>query len=146
MHSRIRRCVKRPIGETSVAMNPKILVVDDEPDVVELVAFNLRARGFDVISATNGLDGLMLARRHQPRLVILDVMMEGMDGLSACEILRAQPATRQIPVIILTAATGEIARLNSYASGAADFLSKPFSPQDLLRRVARLLENETSPT
>ena len=123
----------------NVPMREKILVVDDEPDVVELIAFNLRRRGYEVISAHDGLEGLLKARHCQPQLVVLDVMMEGMDGLSVCEILRAQPATKRIPVIIVTAAVGEMARLNSLAAGANDFLSKPFSPQDLVRMVGRVL-------
>jgi two-component system alkaline phosphatase synthesis response regulator PhoP len=90
------------------------------------------------------MEALTKARLMQPDLIVLDVMMEGMDGLSVCEILRAQPRTRGIPVIIVTAATGEIARVNSFGAGAADFLSKPFSPGDLLRRVSRLLDKSTT--
>ena len=121
-------------------MRPKILVVDDEPDVVELISFNLRTRGYEVLSAHDGLEALLKARRFLPDLVVLDVMMDGMDGLSVCEILHAQPSTRSIPVIILTAATGEMAKLNSYAAGAADFLTKPFSPIDLMHRISRILQ------
>jgi CheY-like chemotaxis protein len=120
-------------------MRATILVVDDEPDVVELIGFSLRIRDYEVLSAHDGLEGLHKARRLHPDLIVLDVMMEGMDGLTVCEILRAQPSTRDIPVIILTAAVGEMARLNSVAAGAADFLSKPFSPSDLVRRVDHLL-------
>ena len=121
-------------------MRPKILVVDDEPDVVELITFNLRARGYDTITAGNGLEALIQARRFQPALVVLDVMMDGLDGLSVCEVLRSQVATKSIPVIIVTAAAGEMARLNSLEAGAADFLTKPFSPQELARRVGLVLE------
>jgi DNA-binding response OmpR family regulator len=127
-------------------MCPKILVVDDEPDVVELIGFNLRARGYEVLSAHDGLEALLKARRFLPDLVVLDVMMDGMDGLSVCEILHAQPSTRSIPVIILTAATGEMAKLNSYAAGAADFLTKPFSPLDLVHRISRLLQPASAPS
>ncbi len=120
-------------------MRATILVVDDEPDVVDLIGFNLRTHDYEVLSAHDGLDALNKARRLLPDLIVLDVMMEGMDGLTVCEILRAQPSTKNIPVIILTAAVGEMARLNSVAAGAADFLSKPFSPSDLVRRVDHLL-------
>ena len=120
-------------------MRAKILVVDDEPDIVELIGFNLRSRDYEVISASNGLEALLMARRHRPDLVVLDVMMDGMDGLSVCEILHSQAATRTTPVIMVTAATGEMARINSLAAGAADFLTKPFSPNDLVQRVGRLL-------
>jgi CheY-like chemotaxis protein len=121
-------------------MRPTILVVDDEPDVVELIEVNLTPRGYNVTAAYDGLEAVLKAQRTKPDLIVLDVMMEGMDGLSVCEALHAQPATRNIPVIILTAATGEMARMSSFAAGAADFVSKPFSPQDLCRRIARLLE------
>ena len=121
-------------------MRPKILVVDDEPDVVELITFNLRARGYDTITASNGLEALIQARRFQPALLVLDVMMDGLDGLSVCEVLRSQVATKSIPVIIVTAAAGEMARLNSLEAGASDFLTKPFSPQELARRVGLVLE------
>ena len=120
-------------------MRATILVVDDEPDVVELIGFSLRTRDYEVLTAFNGLDGLLKARRHLPNLIVLDVMMDGMDGLSVCEILRAQPSTKGIPVIILTAATGEMARFNSLAAGADDFVSKPFSPRELVGRVEKLL-------
>lgn len=122
-------------------MRAKILVVDDEPDVVELIGFNLQARGYEVIAARNGLEALLKARRCQPDLIVLDVMMDGMDGLSVCEILRAQPSTKTIPVIIVTAAAGEMARLNSFSAGATDFMTKPFSPLDLVRKVGRILES-----
>ena len=121
-------------------MRSKILVVDDEPDVVELISFNLRARGYETIEAGNGLKALIKARKFQPDLVVLDVMMDGLDGLSVCEVLRSQAATKSIPVIMVTAAAGEMARLNSLEAGAADFLTKPFSPQELARRVGRVLE------
>lgn len=122
-------------------MHEKILVVDDEPDVVELIGFNLRSRGYEVISAKNGIEALLKARRLLPDLVVLDVMMDGIDGLSVCEILRTQPSTKTMPVIIVTAATGEMAKLNSFSAGATDFMTKPFSPQELVRKVGRILES-----
>jgi CheY-like chemotaxis protein len=122
-------------------MHERILVVDDEPDVVELIGFNLRVRGYNVISAKNGLEALLKARRLQPDFVVLDVMMDGMDGLSVCEILRTQPSPKMIPVIIVTAAAGKMAKLNSFAAGAVDFMTKPFSPQELVRKVARVLKS-----
>ncbi len=123
-------------------MQKRILVVDDEPDVVDLIGFNLRTRGYNVVSAGNGLEALLKARRFRPDLVMLDVMMEGMDGLSVCEILKSQPGTKGVPVIILTAATGEMAKLNSYSAGATVFMTKPFSPHELMRKVEQLLRGE----
>ena len=125
-------------------MPKRILVVDDEPDVIDLVSFSLRVRGFEVVIARNGLEALLRARRALPDLVVLDVMMEGMDGLSVCEILRAQPSTKDIPIIIVTAATGEIAKVNSFEAGATDYMTKPFSPGELVRKVGKLLGTATS--
>jgi DNA-binding response OmpR family regulator len=122
----------------------RILVVDDERDVVELITFNLRKRGYDVIAASNGLEGLVQARRHLPDLIVLDVMMDGMDGLSVCEVLRSQPSTRSIPVILLTAAVGEIARLNGIAAGADEFMTKPFSPARLAQKIEEILRTEAA--
>jgi DNA-binding response OmpR family regulator len=122
-------------------MREMVLVVDDEPDVVDLVGYHLKGRGYDVATASNGLDALRKVSHIHPNIIVLDVMMDGMDGLSVCEILRAQPSTRMIPIILLTAATSEIARVNGFGAGAADFVSKPFSPHDLVRRVASLLES-----
>src|SRR5262245_29809975 len=119
-------------------MSARILVVDDEPDFVEFVALHLKQRGFEVFTANNGLDALLHARRLLPELIVLDVMMDGIDGYSVCEILRRQPVTQQIPIILVTAATGRIAHLNGLASGADDFLPKPFSARELLRRVNKV--------
>ncbi len=99
-------------------MSAKILVVDDEADFVELIAFNLKQEGYEVITANTGLDGLFKARRFLPDLVVLDLMMEGIDGYSVCEILRRQLSTRTMPIIIVTAIAGQLARLNGLAVGA----------------------------
>jgi len=121
-------------------MHEKILVVDDEQDVVDLISYNLKRRGYEVIASNNGLEALSRARQSLPDLIVLDLMMEGIDGLSVCEILRSQPSTKSVPIIILTAAVGEMARLNSLASGADDFLTKPFSPAALVTRVGQILQ------
>ena len=120
-------------------MNARILVVDDEQDFVELIAFNLREHGYEVITAHNGLDALFKARRFLPDLVVLDVMMEGVDGYSVCEIMRRQPSTKDMPVIMVTAVTGQIARLNGLSAGANEFFHKPFSPLALVKRVEVIL-------
>ena len=123
-------------------MSAKILVVDDEADFVELISFHLRACGHRVHAAHNGLEALFLARRVLPDVVILDVMMEGVDGYSVCEILRRQPSTKAVAILMVTAASGVIARLNGFAAGADDFLVKPFSPQELLSRVDQVMEKQ----
>lgn len=120
-------------------MKPKILVVDDEPDVLELVEYNLAGAGFAVITATDGAEALAKIRTHQPELVILDVMMPEMDGTEVCKLLRRDPATADIPIILLTARAGEIDRVLGFELGADDYVTKPFSPRELVLRVKSLL-------
>ena len=115
------------------------MLVDDELDMLELMAYNLGAQGHQILTAVTGLDALNKARRFLPDLIVLDLMLEGIDGFSVCEILRAQPSTGQVPVLVVTALGGQIARLNALSVGADDFLSKPFSPQELVRRVGEIL-------
>lgn len=126
-------------------MSAKILLVDDEMDMLELMAYNLGAQGHQILTAVTGLDALNKARRFLPDLIVLDLMLEGIDGFSVCEILRAQPSTGQVPVLVVTALGGQIARLNALSVGADDFLSKPFSPQELVRRVGEILNAHAAP-
>ena len=127
-------------------MNKRILVVDDEPDAVELVAFNLKAAGFEVISAEDGEVALTKARSFSPELIVLDVMLPAVDGLEVCKILRRDPATAEIPIIMLTAKAGEIDRVLGLELGADDYLTKPFSPRELVLRVKNLLSRREAPT
>jgi DNA-binding response OmpR family regulator len=120
-------------------MHHKILVVDDEPDIVELVAFNLRAEGYEVVTAANGLEALNQARASLPDLIVLDLMLPEIDGLSVCEILHKLPSTAPIPVIMLTAWKGELPRMIGLDTGAEDYITKPFSPRDLVLRVSHAL-------
>jgi DNA-binding response OmpR family regulator len=122
-------------------MRPRILVVDDEPDIVELVSFNLQVEGYDVVTATNGLDAVNQANRLKPDLIILDLMLPELDGLSVCELLHRFPATAQIPIIMLTAWSSELSRLIGLDSGAEDYMTKPFSPRELVLRVKKTLQN-----
>ena len=121
-------------------MSAKILVVDDEWDFVQFISFNLTAHGFKVMATSNGLDALCKARRFFPDLVLLDLMMEGIDGYSVCEIMRRQSSMNTSAIIVVTAASGQMARINALAVGADDFLVKPFSPRQLIRRVKHALE------
>ena len=123
-------------------MSAKILVVDDEQDMIELLAYNLEQNGYEVLTATTGLEALNKARRHLPDLILLDLMLDGIDGYTVCEILRSQPSTATVPVLIVTALGGQMARFNGLASGANDFISKPFSPADLIARTRHLLEHQ----
>ena len=118
----------------------KILVVDDEPDALELVSFNLKSAGFDVVTADNGNEALKKARQHVPDLILLDVLLPEVDGLEVCKLLRRDPATAPIPIIMLTAKAGEIDRVLGLELGAEDYVTKPFSPRELMLRIRRLLE------
>jgi len=118
---------------------PKILVVDDEDDVVNLVSFNLRAAGMAVLVARNGIEAVEVTRVARPDLVILDLMMPELDGISVCELIRQQPESAETPVIMLTAWATDRARLVGLQAGASDYITKPFSPRELVRRVQTLL-------
>jgi DNA-binding response OmpR family regulator len=109
--------------------------------MVELVSFNLAAEGYDVITAANGMEALNQARSSLPDLIVLDLMMPELDGLSVCEILRRLPSTAPIPVIMLTAWKSELTRIIGLDTGAEDYLTKPFSPRDLVMRVNNALRN-----
>jgi len=118
----------------------KILVVDDEPEAVELVEFNLKGAGYEVSTAGDGAEALNKARRIQPNLVILDVMMPEIDGMEVCKLLRRDPATSTIPIIMLTAKASEVDRVLGLELGADDYVVKPFSPRELMLRVKKILE------
>jgi DNA-binding response OmpR family regulator len=126
-------------------MRKKVLVVDDDPDLLDLVSFNLRKAGFWVGTADDGAQALSKVRSFSPDLMLLDVMMPELDGLEICEMLRRDPATAGIPIILLTALSSELARINGLGSGADDYVTKPFSVKDLVARVtARLQPAERS--
>jgi phosphate regulon transcriptional regulator PhoB len=120
-------------------MKPKILVVDDEPDALELIQYNLKAAGYDVVTAADGEEALKKARTTHPSLVILDVMLPEVDGLEVCKTLRREPTTSAIPIIMLTAKAGEIDRVLGLELGADDYVTKPFSPRELVLRVKAML-------
>ena len=120
-------------------MRPKILVVDDEPEVVELVEFNLKKAGFDVITAADGAQALKRARAALPSLIVLDLMLPEMDGLEVCKILRRDPTTARIPILMLTAKAAEVDRIVGLELGADDYVTKPFSPRELVLRINKLV-------
>jgi two-component system phosphate regulon response regulator PhoB len=126
-------------------MKPTILVVDDEPDAVELIEFNLKGAGFQVKSARDGAEALAKARFVLPSLIVLDVMLPEMDGFEICKLLRRDPSTASIPIIMLTAKAAEIDRVLGLELGADDYLTKPFSPRELVLRVKKLLERSQTP-
>ncbi len=117
-----------------------ILVVDDEPSILKLVKATLEAKQYEVITADNGLDGIALARTQAPDLILLDVMMPQMDGTEVRKRLAADPKTSEIPVVHLSAVGDFQKQLDALDEGAADYITKPFSPKDLQQRVADMLD------
>jgi DNA-binding response OmpR family regulator len=120
-------------------VRPKILVVDDEPEAVELLEFNLKKAGFDVITAADGAQAIRQARSGFPNLVVLDLMLPEIDGLEVCKMLRRDPATARIPIIMLTAKAAEVDRIVGLELGADDYVTKPFSPRELVLRVNKVM-------
>ena len=118
---------------------PKLLVVDDEPDAVELLEFNLRNAGYDVVSAEDGAEAIKKAKASRPDLIVLDVMLPEVDGLEVCKILRRDEATSAVPIIMLTAKAAEIDRVLGLELGADDYVTKPFNIRELLLRIKGLL-------
>jgi DNA-binding response OmpR family regulator len=118
---------------------PKILVVDDEPDAIELLKVNLKSAGYEVVTAADGDEALKKARAVLPDLIVLDVMLPEVDGLEVCKILRRDQRVSAIPIIMLTAKAAEIDRVLGLELGADDYVTKPFSPRELVLRVKRLL-------
>ncbi|MCX8092153.1 MAG: response regulator transcription factor [Verrucomicrobiae bacterium] len=121
-------------------MNVRVLVVDDEPETVELIEFNLKQAGFRVANAADGRAALKKARAWLPHLIVLDLMLPELDGFEVCKLLRADPATANIPILMLTARAAEVDRVLGLELGADDYLTKPFSPRELLLRIRKLLE------
>jgi two-component system phosphate regulon response regulator PhoB len=120
----------------------KVLVVDDEPEAVELVEFNLRQAGYSVITAGDGAEALKKARAALPDLIVLDLMLPEVDGLEVCKMLRRDPVTAAIPIIMLTAKAAEIDRVLGLEMGADDYVTKPFSPRELVLRAKKLLRRD----
>jgi two-component system phosphate regulon response regulator PhoB len=117
----------------------KILIIDDEQDVIDLVTLHLRKAGYALSTATNGATGLRLAREESPALIVLDLMLPKMPGLEICKVLKTDATTRSIPVLMLTAKAEEIDRVVGLEFGADDYVTKPFSPRELVLRVNAIL-------
>jgi two-component system phosphate regulon response regulator PhoB len=121
----------------------RILVVDDEPDIVALVAYHLAKTNYRVSTASNGTDALAIARQERPSLLVLDLMLPGMSGFDVLEHIRAEESTKHIAVLMLTARKEEQDRIRGLSLGADDYLTKPFSPQELVLRVGAILRRTT---
>jgi DNA-binding response OmpR family regulator len=117
----------------------KILVVDDDPDMVDLLVFTLRRERFLIGTAADGIEAIEKARSLRPDLILLDLLLPELDGFAVCETLRRAPATASIPVIMVTAVSSQFSRLAGLDAGAIDFVQKPFSPKALVHRIKEIL-------
>jgi len=122
-----------------------ILVVEDEPDIRKLVQYNLVQERFKVLEAEDGEQALKILQREKPNLVILDLMLPGLSGLELCKLLRERPQTAQLPILMLTAKAGEADKVVGLEIGADDYLSKPFSPREMVARVRAILRRTEGP-
>ena len=121
-------------------MQPTVLVVEDEQDILDLVDYNLAQAGFNVVTAANGTDALDLVKKQRPDLVVLDLMLPGMDGKEVCRRIRQDETLGDTPVVMLTARADEVDRIVGFELGADDYLTKPFSPRELVLRVKAIMK------
>ena len=126
-------------------MKPKISIVDDETDALEVLGFKLREAGFNPIFAKDGTRALTAAKDEKPDLMVLDLMLPEVDGLEVCKILRRDPLTATMPIIMLTARAAEMDRVVGLELGADDYVTKPFSPRELVLRIRKLLSRNKTP-
>ena len=121
-------------------MNPKVLLVDDEPDIIELLKYNLEREGFTVSSAQNGRDAIKMAKAERPDLIVLDIMMPGMDGVEVCNQLRQMPEFKRTLITFLTARGEDYTQIAGFEAGADDFITKPVRPKVFVSKVKALLK------
>lgn len=122
----------------------KILIVDDEPDILELIEYNLKKEGYQVFLASNGQEGISVAKKVLPDLIILDIMMPKMDGIEACRLMRAIPEFKKTFMVFLTARSEEYSEIAGFNVGADDYIAKPIKPRALVSRINAILRRNTS--
>ncbi|RZK41968.1 MAG: response regulator transcription factor [Pedobacter sp.] len=122
----------------------KILIVDDEPDILELIEYNLKKEGYQVYLATNGQEGVSMAKKVHPDLIILDIMMPKMDGIEACRLMRAIPEFKNTFMVFLTARSEEYSEIAGFNVGADDYIAKPIKPRALVSRINAILRRNAS--
>ncbi|TDO21004.1 response regulator transcription factor [Pedobacter duraquae] len=125
-------------------VNQKILIVDDEPDILELVEYNLKKEGYQVFTASNGQEGIALAKKVHPDLIVLDIMMPKMDGIEACRLMRAIPEFKNTFMVFLTARSEEYSEIAGFNVGADDYIAKPIKPRALVSRINAILRRNAS--
>jgi two-component system phosphate regulon response regulator PhoB len=133
------------MSQSPKSSRKKILVADDEADVLNLLTLHLKREGFDVLKAEDGARAVQLAQQEMPALIILDLMMPGMSGLEATKQLKKMPETSRIPIVMLTARAEEIDRIVGLELGADDYVTKPFSPREIVLRVQAVLRRFEPP-
>jgi two-component system alkaline phosphatase synthesis response regulator PhoP len=121
----------------------KILIVDDEPDILELIAYNLNKEGYLYITASNGLEAIQMAKKHHPDLILLDIMMPKLDGIETCRQLRAMPEFKNTYMVFLTARSEEYSEISGFNVGADDYIAKPIKPRALISRINAILRRNT---
>jgi DNA-binding response OmpR family regulator len=124
--------------------SPKILAVDDEPEITDLMHYHLVRAGYAVTTAANGWEAIQSVKDDRPDIILLDLMLPDLDGFGVCEILRRDPLTATIPIIVVSAWSSPDSRNLGLELGALDYLTKPFSPSDLVARVNRLVHARAS--
>ena len=122
----------------------KILIVDDEPDILELIEYNLKKEGYQVYTASNGLEAISSAKKHSPDLIILDIMMPKLDGIETCRQLRAMPEFKSTFMVFLTARSEEYSEISGFNVGADDYIAKPIKPRALVSRINAILRRNVS--
>nr|WP_068891689.1 response regulator transcription factor [Pedobacter panaciterrae] len=122
----------------------KILIVDDEPDILELIEYNLKKEGYQVFLANNGQEGITIAKKVHPDLIILDIMMPKMDGIEACRLMRAIPEFKNTFMVFLTARSEEYSEIAGFNVGADDYIAKPIKPRALVSRINAILRRNAS--
>lgn len=129
----------------STSSKQKILIVDDEPDILELIEYNLKKEGYQVYSARNGQEAVTEAKKVQPDLIVLDIMMPKMDGIEACRIMRTMPEFKNTFMVFLTARSEEYSEIAGFNVGADDYIAKPIKPRALVSRINAILRRNSTP-
>jgi len=124
--------------------NTKILLVDDEPDILEFISYNLLKEGFEVFTCNNGKDAIRLAQQEKPSLIILDVMMPDLDGIETCRVIRETPELKGVLIAFLTARNEDYSQIAGFDAGADDYINKPIKPRVLVSRVKALLRRQNA--
>jgi DNA-binding response OmpR family regulator len=132
------------MSQTSLFRRKKVLIVEDQPELLELLRLHFKQEGFSVATATDGLEAVRKARAHVPDFILLDVMLPELDGFAVCELLQKNPNTKHIPVLMMSGLSGQLPRCAGIEAGAIDFVTKPVTPAYLISRVRQVFEQQAA--